>query len=148
MNGEWSLSPYYPYPSGEVSLTVQSQEASATIEEGRYYTAVYNGKEVELFTDPLLENRLKAVFVAYNLNADQAINITVGEKNVPVFTNIAAGELKSREINAVKIGFTVSHEGDNLASTSPEILQRGEFYSLFVMGNKAALYKAEIDTSL
>ena len=130
------ITPYVPLP------------ASEEYKEGQFYT-LYKHR---IFADPLATNRAKALVVFYNLTDIQNLSLKTADGSIAIVENVGALKNDSREINAVRIGFSVHDENGEVASLEEKALDRGSSYSVFAFDEgeeKVSLVfiRAETDTT-
>src|SRR5688572_1766027 len=101
--------------TGEVTkylVIPQGQEVGGQkIEEKKYYTAVVTNSGFNLLTDTSSENRAKAVVALYNLGGADALSLKAQDGTIGVIEGVVPGQTGGRELNAVKVGFSV-HKAD------------------------------------
>ena len=141
-----TVTPYYVVIKGDLNITVGDQVIEDQIDEGEYFTLIQKG-EAALFIDYPNENRAKATVSLYNLSDEQAVDLKAKQESVTVLEYVEAGQNTARDINPMKIDFSVTREGKSSIPLEPVILERGNHYSVFFDGKTSFIEQAKIDTT-
>lgn len=132
------VSSYYVKPAAE-SVKVAFEGAGETtgkLEEGKFYTAVLRGSGVEIIEDAATENRTKALVLFYNLTDKNALGLKTADGKTAIVPDVKSGDVGSREMNAVRIGFSVAEGDSAVAKVDEQALQRGSAYAVIAMTGK------------
>jgi hypothetical protein len=141
------MTPYYVVKAGDAAIEMGDGKASQKVEAGKHYTAIKlaEGSPV-VVEDPKGDNRAKATVILYNLSG-APVTLKAKEGTAAVIENVAAKANGSRELNGVKVDFSVhGADGASLAKLEPSILERGLTYGIVFYGDKAEMNTATTDT--
>lgn len=132
-----SVSDYAVIKQGDHALKVGASDQALKIEAGQYYTiVVLKGGVAKVIKDALIENPAKAMIYFYNLSDAAAATLEAPSHNATIFENIAAGEGKSREINAVAFSLSVKADAAEAGKVDNLELKRQQGNSVFLTGEK------------
>lgn len=122
-------------PAGRYTLAAGPASEPVTLKQGRYYTAVLEGKAFRMLENDRYSNRLKALVIVYNLVDGSTLSLKTADGRA-VVENVAANSSSSREVNAVKVNLALFDGAKKVSDVKPMNLERGRAFSLFVAGNK------------
>lgn len=141
-------SSYKVISKGEADIQLGGQTGQQALEEGKLYSVVSidGAEQPEIITDPVSDNRAKALISFYNFT-ETPLELKTTDKNISVIDAVSKGEVKSREINPVKVALGV-YEGDTQKQAlEPILLERGQSYSVFYSGGKPLVVQGQTDTT-
>lgn len=143
---KYSASPYYVVPEGNISFVFNNNSLQKNIKAGSYYT-ISNADKIVIVKDIVNQNRAKATLDFYNYQSDSMATLKAKNGSITVLENVLSGEMKSRDINPVKIDLSIKSDKslDDLV-VEPFIMERGNNYSVFYNGEKAFVVTAVTDT--
>ncbi len=137
-----NISPYYVFEKDCKSITLNGVEVQTRFDEGAFYTMTAQ----KIITDKPNDNRAKAIIAFYNMSDKPTLSVKVKEGTVMVLENVPPQEMAARDMNAVKIDFGV-YDGDKLLKAlDPQIIERGNHYSLVYTGQDLLFVTAETNT--
>lgn len=139
------VSSYYVVPQGKVEVSVGSEKIVTNIAEGRFYTVI-GDEGVFVLEDKANKDRSKATIAAYNLSDLDEISLKANKGKIEVLERISSKSVGSRDINAVKIDFSLFRNGDEIFSFEEEIIERGNHYSIIYDGEEARMVTATTNT--
>lgn len=141
------FTPYFVVKAGKADIDMGGQKYNGDLAAGKRYTALLTGgKNPALLEDPTGDNRAKATVVLYNLSS-APITLKAKAGTAPVIENVAPDASGHRELNGVKVDFSVhGADGKQLTNLTPVILERGLIYGIVFDGAKATLSTAQTDT--
>jgi alginate O-acetyltransferase complex protein AlgF len=133
--GSFNASEFVFLTAGKHTLTVGGASQPVTLKQGRYYTAVLEGREIRLLENERYTNRLKALVIVYNLVDGSTLALKTADGR-PVVDNVGANNFGLREVNAVRANLAVFEGDRKVADVKPMNLERGRVFSLFVAGGR------------
>jgi len=135
------ISPYYVTPKGNAKF---SDELVQDIVPGRFYTLVKKD-EYKFIQDKSNDNPMKATIAVYNFTAEP-LTLKARQGSVDIITDVPVKSMGSRDINAVKIDFSVYQNGKLTSNIDQKILERGNHYSFIFDGKKIRFVTATTNT--
>lgn len=133
--GSFNASEFVFLSAGKHTLTVGGASQAVTLKQGRYYTAVLEGREIRLLENERFTNRLKALVIVYNLVDGSTVALKTADGKA-VVDNVGANSFGLREVNAVRANLALFEGDRKLADVKPMNLERGRAFSLFVAGSR------------
>jgi alginate O-acetyltransferase complex protein AlgF len=123
---------YFATPEGDAELAIGTAKTAQKLESGKYYSATLSGGKLAVIVDPAFNNRLKAQIVVINLSGAKTVSLKTEDGKVGVVESVSSGAIGAREVNPVKVGFSV-YAGDNkIQDLAPRPLERGAGYAVVV----------------
>jgi len=132
----YSGSDYIFLPQGSVAVSIGTLNTTAQLKAGHFYTVVADKSQLKVIEDPAFDNKRKALLNFYNLVEDSSLDVVVSPGNVKVFEKVPFGKREEREIKAVKLSLTVKDAEQKVVDAAPQILTRGDAFSLFICGDR------------
>jgi alginate O-acetyltransferase complex protein AlgF len=126
-----NCSPYAFAVEGDYTLKLNGQSLPIKLSKGSQQTLLWQAGKATPISEQPFKDKAKARLAMYNLAADPLSLQTAAGKSILGPVNPAA--FASRDVNAVKMPFSVGKGGQVLASTAPVVLKRGQVTSLFVL---------------
>jgi alginate O-acetyltransferase complex protein AlgF len=123
-------------PAGGYSLTVGGASQSLTLDRNKFYTAVWNGRELRLIATERFSNRMKSLVILYNLTDAPQLALKTPDGKTSVTDPVGSNAAVAREVNAVRVNLAVYDGDKKVADAKPVNLQRGKAFSLFATGSK------------
>ena len=139
------VSDYFVVPKGPVRFFVGDQKADHDIVAGKFYTVV-NSKNIVVLEDIANNNRSKATIAFYNFSGISSLTLKAKGGAVNVLQDVESDSTKARDMNAVKIDFSIYNGEEFLVELSEEIIERGNHYSIFYDGTAAQFVTATTNT--
>jgi alginate O-acetyltransferase complex protein AlgF len=133
--GAFNASEFVFLSAGKHTLTVGGASQPVTLKQGRYYTAVLEGRELQLLENERFTNRLKALVIVYNLVDGSTMALKTADGKA-VVDNVGANSFGLREVNAVRANLALFEGDKKVADVKPMNLERGRAFSLFVAGSR------------
>jgi alginate O-acetyltransferase complex protein AlgF len=133
--GSFNASEFAFLTAGKHTLTVGGASQPVTLKQGRYYTAVLEGRELRLLENERYTNRLKALVIVYNLVDGSTLSLKTPDGRA-VVDNVGANSFGLREVNAVRANLALFEGDKKVAEVKPMNLERGRAFSLFVAGSR------------
>ena len=124
-----------------------------TLKEGQYYTALQRGDTGRVvLKDPTTNDRAKALLVFYNATTRENLSLKTSDGKISIIEGVAPWQNASREINAVRIGFSIHDENEELISTEEKVIDRGSAYAIILRESEDGEFqtgfsRAQTDTS-
>lgn len=143
--GEGQVSVYFIVPEGAVEIVMGEQDVQGNIVSGAFYTAVHHETGF-LLQDTANANRSKAVIAFYNLSDNPDLTLKARGGTVNVLEHVKKNATKARDMNAVKIDFSIYSGEENILSLAEEVIERGNHYSIFYDGEKVQFITATTNT--
>lgn len=142
---EGQVSAYFVVPEGAVGIVMGEQNIQEDVVSGQFYTMVHYDTDF-LLQDTANTNRSKAVIAFYNLSDDPDLTLKARGGTVNVLEHVESNATKARDMNAVKIDFSIYRGEENVLSFAEEVIERGNHYSIFYDGEKAQFITATTNT--
>ncbi|HPF47903.1 MAG TPA: alginate O-acetyltransferase AlgF [Emcibacteraceae bacterium] len=139
------ISDYFVIPQGHVSIDMGGHAAEEEFQADNYYTAINKG-DVIFLRDQANTDRSKATIALYNLSDIPALTLKAREGSVDVLKDVAKDETAARDMNAVKIDFSIYNGDQKLKSLDEEVIERGNHYSIIYDGQTAEMVAAKTNT--
>lgn len=124
-------SPYAFLPEGKYRLMLNGKPYDIDLRKGAQWSLAWYAGAVHAITDQPFKDKTKARVVLYNLTSNP-LDLTTSDGNT-VISKVMTGQQNGRDVNAVKIPFSVSQNNKVLMTTAPLTLQRGQVTSLFAI---------------
>lgn len=124
-------SPYAFLPEGKYHLMLNDKPYELDLRKGAQWSLAWYSGAVHAITDQPFKDKTKARVVLYNLTSSPLDLMTSDGK--AVISKVMTGQQNGRDVNAVKIPFSVSQSSKVLMTTAPLSLQRGQVTSLFAI---------------
>lgn len=124
-------SPYAFLPEGKYRLMLNGKPYDIDLRKGAQWSLAWYAGAVHAITDQPFKDKTKARVVLYNLT-NNPLDLTTSDGN-SVISQVMTGQQNGRDVNAVKIPFSVSQNNKVLMTTAPLTLQRGQVTSLFAI---------------
>ncbi len=147
-----TVSPYFVAPKGRTNTLAGAAKDLFLFEPGRYYTvALFNGA-LEIIEDDTLESLSKALIQVYNFTSYPSLALkTTGDAPVPVLSDVGPGQVKAREINAVKVAMEIVSDDDKRIPVDTISLDRRHAYAVMVFEEGSQVFprviRANTDTT-
>lgn len=138
------VSAYYVVPEGIAKISMFSQEIEENITAGEFYSFV-SGENLLSLVDTANDNRSKATIAAYNFSDKGQISLKAKGGSIDVL-NVESNKTQARDINAVKIDFSLYNGDKELASLGDEVIERGNHYSIIYDGDEVQMITATTNT--
>jgi len=139
-----AVSPYYVFKKGDTIFKLNNQEPlNAQLEEGAFYTITSDSLVIK---DQPNANRAKATIVFYNLSTASDLSLKAKEGKINIFEEVASQSMEARDMNAVKIDLGVYSGDEMLKQLTPQIIERGNHYSVVYTGDHIFFATAETNT--
>lgn len=122
-------------PPGRYTLSAGAASQALTLEKGLFYTAVLQGNGFSVHANERYRNRLKALIILYNETGNGPLSLRTADGKTPVIENVAEKAFGTREVNAIKTGFSLYRGSERIAEVRPVNLERGKAFSLFLTGS-------------
>jgi alginate O-acetyltransferase complex protein AlgF len=126
-----NCSPYAFAVAGNYTLKLNGQALPLTLSKGSQQTFLWLSGKATPVTEQPFKDKAKARLALYNLTTDPLSLQTATGK--AILGPVSATAFASRDVNAVKMPFSVGKDGKVLASTAPTMLKRGQVTSLFAL---------------
>ena len=126
-----NCSPYAFAVAGNYTLKLNGQALPLTLSKGSQQTFLWQSGKATPVTEQPFKDKAKARLALYNLTTDALSLQTAAGKSI--IGPVQSAAFASRDVNAVKMPFSVVKEGQVLASTAPIMLKRGQATSLFAL---------------
>lgn len=140
------VSSYFVVPEGEVEIFAGGKKAiKYNVIAGLFYTAVH-GKKDFVIEDFSSTNRSKATIGFYNLSDKDTLTLKAKNDKVTVLKNVKKGNMAARNMNAVKIDFSIFEGKKRLKSLDEEVIERGNHYDIIYDGSRAQMVTATTNT--
>lgn len=139
------VSAYFPVPEGSVTIRFAGKELPSDLVAGDFYTAI-NGGAPFLIKDDANLNRSKVTIAFYNLSDIKILSLKVRGGSVEVLKDVQSNKMSAREMNAVKIDFSIFDGETNLISLDETVLERGNHYSIIYDGKTVQMVTATTNT--
>jgi alginate O-acetyltransferase complex protein AlgF len=127
-----SLSPYTPVHQGLVSVSLGSQNASAQLKEGAYYTAVLSKGNLRILEEPGNDNKLKAQVILINASSTQDVSLKTADGSTTVVSSVSSAKVGGRSVNSMKVPFSVYAFANKIDDIDAHLLERGARYTVVV----------------
>jgi alginate O-acetyltransferase complex protein AlgF len=150
----FNASAYVYLPPGQHTVSINDKQQPLDMGAGEFYTVINNGDgSLTVIKDVSFNNRRKALVMFYNLLPDQqALDLTIAEKDIAVVEDVSYMNNKSREVNPLKITLAASADGKPLGQANTINFRRGYAFSLFACGEsdnpKLVWVESAVDTTL
>ena len=89
--------------------------------------------------DTVSDNRAKATMALYNLSGKGPLTLKAKEGAVTVFDGVETKAMKARDMNPVKVDFSIYAGEENLQTIEPFIIERGNHYGILFDGKSASV---------
>ena len=134
----YTASAFIFVPPGEYVVRAGAHAQPFKLEGNHYYTVAANATGLRLFdfSEPL--TKLKATIALFNLTPDLTLTLKTVEGGTTVFDAIAPDTSTQRAINPLQLDLALFSGERKIANVPTVALQRGQSFSLFVSGSKAA----------
>ena len=135
--GKGEVSPYFVVPEGAIISGDIKEDALA----GEFYTVI-NPKNIWIQDMPNT-NRAKATIALYNLSDQPMLMLKAKDGEVMVLDDVKKDSAKARDMNAVKIDFSIYNGDEHLLTLPSQVIERGNHYSIFYDGVTADFVTAK-----
>ncbi len=120
------------------------------IEPQKFYTLALlpDDKTILVLEDEANTNRAKAQIQVYNMSAYDMISLKAKGGSIDIVKDIEQAKSDTRQINPLKIDLSIFNGEDQVFDAGTQTLERGESYSLFVVGKDDAIWvQSRTDTT-
>jgi hypothetical protein len=124
-------SPYAFLPEGKYHFMLNNKPYDLDLHQGAQWSLAWYSDAVHAIADQPFKDKTKARVVLYNLTS-QPLDLSTNDGKT-VLSNVMTGQQNGRDVNAVKIPFSVLQSNKVLMTTAPISLQRGQVTSLFAI---------------
>lgn len=139
------VTPYFVAPEGKTEIGFGDIKLSQDTVSGKFYTVVWTGGEtLQVIEDPANDNRAKSQVLFYNIASDEAVTLKTVDGKVEVIAATEKGKVGSRQINPVKVAFTVYKGETKLADVGEQSLERGMSYSAVLLPDSKVVWARSI----
>ncbi|MGF1911727.1 alginate O-acetyltransferase AlgF [Vibrio kasasachensis] len=141
-----SVSSYIALDSGTYNFTIESISKEITFDSNKKLTIFIDDNSIRSVIQDKANTKKKANISFFNLsNID--LSLTTTKSNKTVFENVQANEISTRNINPMKLDFSIKNNGETIASTPLISLKRGQASDIIVfntvLGNKITISESE-----
>lgn len=140
------VSAYFVSPEGKTEFSLGEIEEKKDIVSGNFYTVIYQDN-LSLLQDRANKNRSKATVAFYNFSSYSIVTLKARSGSVDVLTDVEENKTQSRDMNAVKIDFSLYADDQKILDLEDEVIERGNHYSIIYDGQEARFITATTDTT-
>lgn len=147
VGGYCSASSYQYITAGDHNLKVESgssknttdRELVVSVASSQAYSVVVDNVGVRLVADRVVRNPRKSLVSVYNFSSLSDLSVKTSDGKHTVFYKIDKDSQLSREINPVKVDFSIFSKNESLTNVATEIFERGVASTLLLCGDKQSL---------
>jgi alginate O-acetyltransferase complex protein AlgF len=130
------ITPYFALLKGNINFTIAEASQKKTLEDGKFYTAVYKGGSILIFDDTANANMAKSQVTFYNLSDKDNLSVKTSNGKIEVVGPTSRDKSAAREINPVKVPLAI-YDGDKMIKDLGNItLERGKTYNVFAFSEQ------------
>ncbi len=139
------VSPYFVVPEGDVAFSMGDKNMTTSVLSEHFYTVVNKGA-LRVLKDQGNDDRSKATIAFYNFSDIPALTLKAREGSVAVLKDVGEGNTSARDMNAVKIDFSIHDADKKLIALPEEVIERGNHYSIIYDGVSVKMVTATTNT--
>lgn len=128
------VSPYRPLFPDAYLIRAAGREQMLEPRPGAYYTVVVAPDAIRVLEDPAHRDPARAQLFLYNLTSLPEVDLLTADGKVRVISGVAPGGSAQVAVNPVPVELAVFRDGILLEKVGDLGLQRGQSYSVFVIG--------------
>ncbi len=123
---------YVILAEGSYPVSVEGLSMSVELAKAAAITVLYNGDSLESIQDSLPDNVKKSQVMFYNFS-DEPLSLKTTDGKHAVVDSVAPGHVGVRQVNEVKMPFSVFSGDQSLLTFEPIFLRKGQTYSYVLM---------------
>ncbi|MGH1374050.1 MAG: alginate O-acetyltransferase AlgF [Cellvibrionaceae bacterium] len=141
VDGYCSASSYKPIGAGAypASLVGGGQQTASVVAENLAYSFVVDQAGVTVFVDKVIESPRKSLLSIYNFTSSDDLSLKTSDGKFSVFSALNRGDYAYREINPIKVSFSVFSLEEKLMDVETTIFERGVVSSLLLCDDSDSL---------
>jgi len=129
------ITPYRPISQGIYIASTASLQSEVILQPGAYYTIVLDHQGITSFRDEAHTDPARTQLYLYNLSSIPEISLTTTDGEIMVIEGVKKQSSSMVLVNPVPVQFQVVWNNDRTLSLPPIRLERGESFSIFVIGS-------------
>ncbi|WP_083922318.1 alginate O-acetyltransferase AlgF [Deinococcus aquatilis] len=129
---KFGVGDYLVIPRGNILVSSKKSSATFSINEGKFYSAIWNGRAFKMITDVSHDNRAKALLIVYNMSSFPGLDLKTADGQLAIVTKIPAGESGSRAVNGITVDLAAFNGNKMLTNFKGVSLERGKAYSIVI----------------
>lgn len=137
--GHCAASSYQPIQAGSYVFQSDGEALTSAIDANLAYSVVVDYSGMRLIVDKMVESPRKSLVAVYNFTSRSGLSVKTANGQHSVFSQLSSGDYAFREINPVKVSFSIFSEDKNLSDVKAIVFERGVVSSLLLCERDGAI---------